>query len=114
MSPTGTEATDETPLGDNFLNRVQKLRQKVTQGVLKTKDAMIDLKEDAGSLLSSLGDDFAQKIDELDGQTDMSDSWKGFCKEKAYEEHRRNLEKQAAERANRDADKPVSAGISYL
>ena len=116
LSPTATEATDDTPLGNGFLSRVQRLRQNVSRGAAntarRTKDAMVDLKEDAGSMLSSLGDDFALKIEELDGQTDISDNWKEVCKEKANEEHRQKLEEQAMERAKRDADRSVSDGIS--
>lgn len=116
LSPTATEATDDTPLGNGFLGRVRRLRQNVSRGAVntarRTKDAMIDLKEDAGSMLSSIGDDFALKIEELDGQTDISDNWKEVCKEKAYEEHRHKLEEQAMERAKRDADRSVSADIS--
>jgi hypothetical protein len=114
LTPTETEVTGETPLGNNFLQRVRDLRHRVGVEAKYTKDAVVDFEEKVEDALSDLGVELAQKLDELEGLTDVSSNWKEVCKGKVHEEHRLKKEQQALAMATKARGKVVSSDILLI
>ena len=96
---TVSETTDDTPLGNTFLKRVQTLRENFAEDVQKAKETVVQLADKADDAISVLGSDLASKLDDLDGTTlsSMSSNWNLRCQEKHFEETRREQAQKAHE-----------------